>query len=188
MNTEILDGDAVKSALIVPVTQLSLWQSPARCAFPVSLSAWLLESGSMTRRLREHHRHFAVQLLGNHAAALSIDEQLLVEAPTSAGVCREVILHGDAGPAVLAWTLFAEGALQKSGLAELGGQPIGERIFGTEPARRDHLQLARFAIHANPHFPAATVWGRRSRLFLGPWPLLVHELFLPTLLCEKLPA
>ena len=81
--------------------------------------------------------------------------------------------------------VFADGALQGSGIAELGEQPLGERVFGHEPARRDHLQLARFDIAANPRCPAATVWGRRSRLFLGQWPLLVHELFLPSLVCDK---
>ena len=86
---------------------------------------------------------------------------------------------------MLGWTLFAEAALQESGLGELGEQPLGERIFGDEPTRRDHLQLACFEIASNPWCPAATVWGRRSRLFLGQWPLLVHELFLPSLSCNK---
>ena len=67
------------------------------------------------------------------------------------------------------------------GLQDLGEQPLGERIFGEAPARQDHLQLACFEIASNPWCPAATVWGRRSRLFLGQWPLLVHELFLPSL-------
>lgn len=141
----------------------------------------------MTRRLRQHNSHFSVEWLGNHQVSLTADEQWLVDAPTPAGNCREVILHGDRGPAVLGWTLFADGALQGSGIAELGEQPLGERVFGHEPARRDHLQVARFEIAANPRCPAATVWGRRSRLFLGPWPLLVHELFLPSLVCDKEP-
>ncbi|MGL5292020.1 MAG: chorismate--pyruvate lyase family protein [Vibrionaceae bacterium] len=171
-----------KLKLTVPVTPLSAWLAPASCALPQNLTPWLLESGSMTQRLRQHHRHFAVQWLGNHPAALAKEEQWLVDAPSSAGVCREVILHGERGPAVLAWTLFAYQALQDSGLAVQGVQPIGERIFAHKSARRDHLQLAQFDIDANPYFGAATVWGRRSRLFLGQWPLLVHELFLPALL------
>nr|WP_236663538.1 chorismate lyase [Aeromonas jandaei] len=145
----------------------------------------MLEPGSMTRRLRQHNSHFSVEWLGNHQVSLTVDEQWLVDAPTPAGICREVILHGDRGPAVLGWTLFADVALEGSGLADLGEQPLGERIFGHEPARRDHLQVARFEIAANPRCPAAVVWGRRSRLFLGPWPLLVHELFLPSLVCNK---
>jgi chorismate--pyruvate lyase len=103
-------------------------------------------------------------------------------------MCREVILHGDGGPAILGWTLFAEAALQGGGLQDLGEQPLGERIFGDAPARRDHLQLACFEIASNPWCPAATVWGRRSRLFLGQWPLLVHELFLPSLSSHSLPS
>ena len=175
----------MKSELTVPLTLSGSWLAPESCELPASLRPWLLEPGSMTRRLRQHNSHFSVEWLGNHQVSLTADEQWLVDAPTPAGICREVILHGDRGPAVLGWTLFADVALEGSGLADLGEQPLGERIFGHEPARRDHLQVARFEIAANPRRPAAVVWGRRSRLFLGPWPLLVHELFLPSLVCNK---
>lgn len=139
----------------------------------------------MTRRLRRHNSRISVQLLGNHSVSLAADEQALVAAPYPVGLCREVVLHGDSGPAMLGRTLFAEAALQGGGLHELGERPLGERIFEAGPVRRDHLQLARFEIAANPWCPAAIVWGRRSRLYLGPWPLLVHELFLPSLSYNK---
>lgn len=142
----------------------------------------------MTRRLRRYNHHLSVQLLGNRAVSLTVDEQALVAVPAPVGMCREVILHGDGGPAILGWTLFAEAALQGGGLQDLGEQPLGERIFGEAPARRDHLQLACFEIASNPWCPAATVWGRRSCLFLGQWPLLVHELFLPSLSSHSLPS
>ena len=140
----------------------------------------------MTRRLRRYNHHLSVQLLGNRAVSLTVDEQALVAVSAPVGMCREVILHGDGGPAILGWTLFAEAALQGGGFQDLGEQPLGERIFGEAPARRDHLQLACFEIASNPWCPAATVWGRRSRLFLGQWPLLVHELFLPSLSSHSL--
>ncbi len=175
----------MKSELTVPLIQLAPWRAPAECELPEALRPWLLEADSMTRRLRHHNRHFSVQLLGNRSVTLCADEQQLVAAEQPMGLCREVILHGDRGPAVLGWTLFAEAALQESGLGELGEQPLGERIFGDEPARRDHLQLACFEIASSPWCPAATVWGRRSRLFLGQLPLLVHELFLPSLSRNK---
>lgn len=177
----------MKSELTVPLVQLVPWQAPAECEPPEALRPWLLETDSMTRRLRRHNRHFSLQLLGNRSVLFGVDEQQLVAAEQPQGLCREVILHGDRGPAVLGWTLFAEAALQESGLHELGEQPLGERIFGDEPARRDHLQLACFEIASNPWCPAAIVWGRRSRLFLGQWPLLVHELFLPSLSSNKEP-
>ncbi|MGY3896510.1 chorismate--pyruvate lyase family protein [Aeromonas enterica] len=177
----------MKSELTVPLVQLVPWQAPAECEPPEALRPWLLETDSMTQRLRRHNRHFSLQLLGNRSVLFGVDEQQLVAAEQPQGLCREVILHGDRGPAVLGWTLFAEAALQESGLHELGEQPLGERIFGDEPARRDHLQLACFEIASNPWCPAAIVWGRRSRLFLGQWPLLVHELFLPSLSSNKEP-
>lgn len=175
----------MKSELTVPLVRLEPWRTPAQCEPPEALLPWLLEADSMTRRLRRHNHHFSVQLLGNRSVPLDADEQQLVAADHPAGLCREVILHGDRGPALLGWTLFAEAALPDSGLRELGEQPLGERIFGDEPARRDHLQLACFEIASNPWCPAGIVWGRRSRLFLGQWPLLVHELFFPSLSCNK---
>ncbi|MFE8730214.1 chorismate--pyruvate lyase family protein, partial [Aeromonas hydrophila] len=96
--------------------------APESCELPASLRPWLLEPGSMTRRLRQHNSHFSVEWLGNHQISLTADEQWLVDAPTPAGICREVILHGDRGPAVLGWTLFADVALEGSGLADLGEQ------------------------------------------------------------------
>lgn len=171
----------MKSELTVPLIQLAPWRAPELCDLPETLRPWLLEADSMTRRLRRYNRHLSVQLLGNRSVSLKADEQALVATPDPVGLCREVILHGDNGPAILGWTLFAEAALQGGGLHDLGEQPLGERIFGNEQARRDHLLLASFEIAANPWCQAATVWGRRSRLHLGPWPLLVHELFLPTL-------
>lgn len=178
----------MKSELTVPLVQLVPWRVPAECEPPEALRPWLLEADSMTRRLRRYNRHLSVQLLGNRGVSLDADEQTLVGIDHPMGLCREVILHGDAGPAILGWTLFAEAALQGGGLQDLGEQPLGERIFGAEPARRDQLQLACFEIANNPWCPAATVWGRRSRLYLGQWPLLVHELFLPSLSSDGLPS
>ncbi|MFQ2753136.1 chorismate--pyruvate lyase family protein [Aeromonas caviae] len=178
----------MKSELTVPLVQLVPWRAPAECEPPEALRPWLLEADSMTRRLRRYNHHLSVQLLGNRAVSLTVDEQALVAVSAPAGMCREVILHGDGGPAILGWTLFAEAALQGGGLQDLGEQPLGERIFGEAPTRRDHLQLACFEIASNPWCPAATVWGRRSRLFLGQWPLLVHELFLPSLSSHSLPS
>ncbi|MGL5302544.1 MAG: chorismate--pyruvate lyase family protein [Aeromonas sp.] len=173
------------SRLTVPLTPLCGWQAPNECELPAHLRPWLLDAGSMTQRLRQYHRHFSLEWVGNYPVALGVDEQWLVDSATPMGTCREVILHGDHGPAVLGWTLFADGAGQGSGIALLGNQPLGERVFAKGPARRDHLQLARFNLAANSHHPATTVWGRRSRLFLGPWPLLVHELLLPDLVYDK---
>ncbi|WP_421282048.1 chorismate--pyruvate lyase family protein [Aeromonas taiwanensis] len=178
----------MKSELTVPLIQLVPWRTPAECELPEALRPWLLETDSMTRRLRRYNRHLSVQLLGNRSVSLAEDEQALVAVQDPVGMCREVILHGDGGPAILGWTLFAEEVLLGGGLQDLGEQPLGERIFGDLPARRDHLQLACFEIASNPWCPAGTVWGRRSRLYLGQWPLLVHELFLPSLSSNGLPS
>ncbi|WP_258225026.1 chorismate lyase, partial [Aeromonas sp. HMWF036] len=65
----------MKSELTVPLTPLSGWLAPECFELPASLRPWLLEPGSMTRRLRQHNRHFSVEWLGNHPVALTADEQ-----------------------------------------------------------------------------------------------------------------
>ncbi|PJG59699.1 chorismate--pyruvate lyase family protein [Aeromonas cavernicola] len=175
----------MKSEPTAPLIPISEWLSPECCELPTSLRPWLLERGSMTQRLRRYNRHFSVEWLGNAPVQLSPDEQRWVASPEPTGYCRTVTLHGDAGPVVLGWTLFSHAALHGCGLAELGHQPLGERVFDGEPVRRDQLQLARFALATGASGEVIQLWGRRSRLFLGQWPLLVHELFLPSLIINK---
>ncbi|MCS3457572.1 chorismate--pyruvate lyase [Aeromonas sp. BIGb0405] len=170
----------MKSELTVPLMRISDWLAPASAMPPAELAPWLLDTGSMTARLRRHNTHFSLELLGHHHQALTPDEQDLLGVVT--GLRREVILHGDGGPAVLGWTLFADAALSGAALNQLGEQPLGDRIFGVAPAQRDGLQLARFEL-MDEAGEAGVVWGRRSRLYLNGWPLLVHEVLLPGLGC-----
>lgn len=166
---------------MVSFTRQSRWYIPDEAGLPDALRSWLLEQGSITERLRRANQHFSLDLLGHQAVSLQSDEQALLATEQTHGTCRQVILYGDQGPAVLGATLFSEAANLQGGLSELGLQPLGDRIFSSTQAVRDHLQLAQFSLSADRHWPAMQVWGRRSRLFLGPWPLLVHELFLPSL-------
>lgn len=175
----------MKSELTVPLTRTSDWLLPALAEPPARLAPWLLDAGSMTARLRRHNHHFSLELLGHHLQGLAPDEQGLLG--VDAGLRREVLLHGDNGPAVLGWTLFAEAALTGAGLDRLGDQPLGERLFGAAPARRDGLQLARFTLTDAQGQPLP-LWGRRSRLYLNGWPLLVHEVLLPGLVLTALPS
>ncbi|EOD56304.1 chorismate--pyruvate lyase family protein [Aeromonas molluscorum] len=168
----------MKSELTVPLMRISDWLAPASAMPPAELAPWLFDTGSMTARLRRHNDHFSLELLGHHQQALTPDEQALLGVVT--GLRREVILHGDGGPAVLGWTLFADEALVGAALDQLGEQPLGERIFGAAPASRDCLQLARFEL-VDGVGESSAVWGRRSRLYLNGWPLLVHEVLLPGL-------
>ena len=82
-------------------------------------------------------------------------------------MCREVILHGDGGPAILGWTLFAKRPCRAvCGIWE--SSRWESAFFGDAPARRDHLQLACFEIASNSWvsrrhrlgaFPRACFWG-----------------------------
>ncbi|WP_127957668.1 chorismate--pyruvate lyase family protein [Serratia microhaemolytica] len=171
--------------LPIPLIRTSAWQPAESYPFPQPLRPWLLEPCSLTQRLRRHHQHFSLTWLGNQTVDFSCEEQQLVASTSTQGVCRTVILHGDHGPAILAWTLFTNSVLMQNASTVSAAQPIGDRLFAAEFVPRDHLQLANFEILSNPYCRAATVWGRRSRLFLDGSPLLIHELFLPDLLCHN---
>lgn len=173
----------VNSESFIPLEQLTPWQDPQVELLPPGLVPWLLESGSLTRRLREQLADFSLTLLGYRSLALDGEaSQLLGE---GCGQCREVILHGGGAPCVYGWTLLPARAMATAQLSGQGETPLGELIFAHPQAQRSRLQLARFRVAANPWSPAAELWGRRSLLFLQGVPLLVHELFLPGLFDAK---
>ena len=66
----------MKSELTVPLVQLVPWRAPAECEPPEALRPWLLEADSMTRRLRRYNHHLSVQLLGNRAVSLTVEDYI----------------------------------------------------------------------------------------------------------------
>lgn len=75
-------------------------------------------------------------------------------------------------------------------LGKLGNRPLGEILFSDPDIQRDALEIA--CIKKDQRmFSCATqsltktpesVWGRRSVFYLHKKPLLVNEVFLPSLL------
>ncbi|MEY4210026.1 MAG: hypothetical protein RLZ92_405, partial [Pseudomonadota bacterium] len=68
------------------------------------LQSWLQETGSLTKRLRAiHGEHFAVSVLFQGWRRGFIDESRLLEQPASDyNLVREVVLHNQRQPLVLA--------------------------------------------------------------------------------------
>ena len=84
----------------------------------------------MTRRLRRYNHHLSVQLLGNRAVSLGVDEQALVavSAPSGTGSAARVILHGDGGPAILLDPVCRSG-LFRGRFCRIWGAAAGESAF-----------------------------------------------------------
>lgn len=156
-----------------------------RQATPV-LRQWLLDDGSLTRRLIQLcGRDFNVRLLGACRGRARHDERraLLVRSGEQAHV-REVYLCSGATPLVYARTVIPLSTLQGSArrLAHMGERPLGALLFSSKGMRRAGIQVSRLSGSLLQHdLSGELVWGRRSVFYLTDKPLMVSEYFLPSL-------
>lgn len=154
------------------------WQNIEDFSFPSHfVKQWLLEPGSLTKRLQSDCEQFSVELLCNQwreSTELNGEEQSLLYFPGQY-LLREVLLHGDETPWVIGHSLIPQiTALDQQGrLANLGTTPLGESVFQSQTVERDHLQVAIVEIEQ------VNLYARRSRLWMNHNPMLVTELFLP---------
>lgn len=164
-----------------------------RAAFPVGLSEWLFEQGSMTRRVQKVCREdFFVRVL---AQSWRCPQRTEVGAlglpPNKRAVVREVELVGDGEALISARSVFPEATLRGKGrlLNLLGDRPLVELLFSDPTLMRSTFELAllypghmdyeRALKHVSERPPV--LWARRSIFRLYGGPLLVCEIFLPTI-------
>jgi len=170
----------------------TLWQSR-----PVGANGhmrrWLLDRGSLTRRIQIRSRRFRVELLALTRAPANRDECRLIEAGTrKACALREVVLYSDAVAVVFAHSIAARQALRGPWrlLLTLGTRPLGAALFADprvtrrplrfRQIRRGHELFAK-ACGQLDHAPAS-LWARRSLFEFRGSRLLVTEVFLPAIL------
>lgn len=172
------------------------WYSRSRLFLrdvPVGLSTWLLDAGSLTRRLRHACAgRFRVRVLHQGWTRPSRDEARVLRLRLEAWAwTREVQLLCDDRPWVFARTLIPARTLSSRGrrLTQLGTKPLGEVLFADPGVRRGPVQIARIATgqrlrqraFAGFDEPPDAIWGRRSVFWIDGRPLLVCEIFLPDL-------
>ena len=147
------------------------WNNQGRLSIPNShLASWLLNTGSLTQRLKSHCEEFRVQVVSQRQRVQNWQ-------------VREVILHGNNQPWVLARSVIPQALCEKDFL-DLGDKPLGHLIFNDNRFSREPFQLlcmqptSQF-LHAYglPHM--ATIWGRRSVFRFQQHAMMVAELFLP---------
>ncbi|XBS70027.1 chorismate lyase [Acerihabitans sp. KWT182] len=133
---------------------------------------WLMERGSMTRRLEGHCSQVSVRRgrEGYVGADEPCDDIALLPASLRFWL-REVVLYGDDRPWLAGRMVVPETALTGSEcvLTKMGDVPLGRWLFRNGRPARDYIHLGR----------AGSLWARRSCLRLNGKPLLLTELFLP---------
>lgn len=169
------------------------WHSPEKYpCLPNNLADWLLNTGSLTERLQALTNHFKVNLLGQSSAPLDNSElQLLSKSVNKDWQVREVVLQGNVQEQPKDW-VFARSVLPdllcKSTWANLGSQPLGQRIFNDTNFVRSEFEIGKLLSHPltgetfNEDKPC---WARRSRFQIGEHMLLVAEAFLPDSPCYQ---
>lgn len=158
-------------------------------ALPADVHSWVYEKGSLTRRLRNTYgASFAVKILFHRWKPAFLSERDLLKLPHQQfNLIREVLLHADGKPLILARTILPEHTIKvaKRNLSHLGTRPLGEVIFSYPKLER--LELNTCCIqHAlwtqelhNKISVEQQVWGRRTVYAIQKQRMLVSEFFLP---------
>jgi chorismate lyase len=106
------------------------------------------------------------------------------------GLIREVMLHTNGKPLLLARTIIPEATIKVAhrNLSHLGTRPLGEVIFSYPDLERITMDLtliksatwtSKARQNANIDQP---IWGRRTVYAIQKRPMLVSEFFLPEIL------
>ncbi|WP_375671082.1 chorismate lyase [Bartonella sp. SD1336NMGDW] len=146
------------------------WLSNQNPPIPENIRNWLMESGSMTLRLKKYCTCLQIQ---PQRECFITRDKLTDEAehlPESARYwLREIILMGDNKPWLLGRTVIPqETLLHNQALMHLGTVPLGHYLFNHDQLTRDYIHIGQQDV----------LWARRSRLRLTGKPLLLTELFL----------
>ena len=161
-----------------------------RAAPTAVLRAWLLDSGSLTRRVQHACAgRFRVRVETQGWGRPRLDEYRALGLRIGRiALIREVHLLCDERPWVFARTIIPVTTLRgrQRRLARLGDRPLGAVLFADPHMQRGPVQVACILPGSSLYAVAmqglkrrpAEIWGRRSIFRLGGKPLLVSEFIL----------
>ncbi|TLX50057.1 chorismate lyase [Pseudoalteromonas ruthenica] len=170
-----------------PIPLRAQWISIEHAKVTDTLADWLLESGSLTKRLKSQCQQFAVEVLSEKVVASRFCDHAVFKPPSTNVRVREVLLFCDNEPMVYAQTWLPEQQSQQGvDLAHLGNNPLGEVIFQDPQIQRVGMEVADFAhnqslseLTHSLKLPGGPLWGRRSCFNLTDQQIMVCEIFLP---------
>ena len=172
-----------------PVTTEPRWRPEAHftnAELPPRFRSWLLDDGSLTRRLIDMHRgQFRVtRLFQGWRTPLPSEQRLLDIAPRQQALVREVVLTLDHQPVVFARSVFPHASLTGplTHLRRLQNRSLGEILFRNPRMQRSPFELSLIpgnSAYLHPELrQALAAWGRRSRFDISGRALMVSEVFL----------
>lgn len=163
-----------------------------RHKLPGNVQSWTYESGSLTQRLRSYYGDaIAVKILLQRWHKPFLSERRLLTLPEHRySLIREVLLHADDKPLILARTIIPAATIKatQNTLSHLGNRPLGEIIFSYPRLERMAMDVALIdplswtqaaLVEASINHP---VWGRRTVYAIAHKQMLVSEFFLPEVL------
>jgi chorismate--pyruvate lyase len=163
-----------------------------RHKLPDNVQSWTYESGSLTRRLRSYYGDaVTVKVLLQRWSKPFLSERRLLKLPEHHySLTREVLLHADGKPLILARTIIPASTIKvvKSNLSHLGNRPLGEVIFSYPKLERIAMDVALInpSTWTRPTIAEAAIdqpiWGRRTVYAIAHQHMLVSEFFLPEIL------
>jgi len=173
-------------------TSDALWQLFPVCA-DARLQRWLLDRGSLTRRIQLYCEHFRVDVLSQRLTAAGRDECAVIGVRLGVNcMVREVSLYCGRQPVVFAHSVVGPSALNGAWrmLSTLGTRPLGAALFADPRVRRFPLRFRQLTRRHELYRgacgllerPPVFLWARRSVFVLRGSRLLVTEVFLPAIL------
>ena len=166
------------------------WKPLDSCdGLPGRVEDWLAEPGSLTARVRARcEGNFRLNVLDERRER---NVKVFEDVDASETFCREITLGCGDTPLVFARTRIPSSTLDAHPwLGELGGTPLGARLFDEPGYMRGRFWIARLAagdalydaIARNVISLDAVLWARRARVELGGDPFEICECFLPGLI------
>jgi chorismate lyase len=161
---------------------------------PEAVQSWTYEAGSLTQRLRDFYGNaITVSILFHQWRTPYLSERRQLQLPQHRyGLIREVMLHTNGKPLLLARTIIPEETIKVAhrNLAHLGSRPLGEVIFSYPDLERITMDFTMTppAIWSPQARQKSTIdqdiWGRRTVYAIHKQPMLVSEFFLPEILAH----
>jgi chorismate lyase len=174
----------------VKLTQINAWRQMPPMG---QLRPWMTDRGSLTARIVAHFPDFNLQRVMQARMPPFADERRALHLRAGElAIVREVILKSGTTPLIFAHTVAHPNSLSGAwrGLSKLGARPLAEMLFHDPTVARmpmeyrqlsdAHPLLAR--MHQVLDIRANRVWARRSVFLKHGAPLLVTEVFLPSIL------
>lgn len=153
---------------------------------------WLINKGSLTKRLRQRYADFEVKLVSLVYAKPLLDEVAPLKVlPYKNVLTREVLLIGNQQSVVFAHSVLPRESLRGRwlGLSQLGNRPLGASLFANPQVMRTALSYKKLFRHHRLYQHATRqmtqkplyLWARRSVFSLDRARMMVTEVFLPEL-------